>query len=57
MYEFYFKIFLVSILFIGIYRIGKQANNQDKTKGFYAWCFLVFGIRIYFVIVDFSQIN
>lgn len=57
MLEFYFKIFLVSILFIGIYQIGKQVNNQDKTKGFYAWFFLVFGIIIYFVIEDFSQIN
>lgn len=57
MLEFYFKIFLVSILFIGIYQIGKQVNNQDKTKGFYAWFFLVFGIIIYFVIDDFSQIN
>lgn len=53
MLDFYFKIFLVSILFIGIYQIGKQVNNQDKTKGFYAWFFLVFGIIIYFVIDDF----
>ena len=56
MNDFILKIILLILLFIGVYQIGKQVNNQDKNKYFYAWFLLVFGIIIYFVIEDFSQL-
>lgn len=57
MNDFILKIILLILLFIGVYKIGKQVNNQDKNKYFYAWFFLVFGIIIYFVIEDFIQLH
>lgn len=57
MNDFILKIILLILLFIGFYQIGKQVNNQDKNKYFYAWFFLAFGIIIYFVIEDFIQLH
>ena len=56
MNDFILKIILLILLFIGVYQVGKQGKTKDKNNYFYAWFFLVFGIIIYFVIEDFSQL-
>ncbi len=49
MYEFILSIFLFSMLFISVFKIGKYVNKPQKPTRFYLWSVLIFVIVLYFV--------